>query len=975
MSNRTANHRKLRFRSRATRWSQACAFVFASALIGLSATVALAEDRSTLWQSRTMVEDAQPVRALQEKDGQLLQPVVATLRHFGEPVEATLRVQNGPVQQVRLSAGSRAVELLAPAVSAATTCAIRVEIGGKPAATRELTLKPVRKLTIYILPHSHTDIGYTALQPDIEKRQVQNLIDGLACARRTANYPKGSRFVWNVEVLWAADLYLRRLDNAARADFLDAVKNGQVVLNGMYLNELTGLCRPEELLRLFRYATKMADLTGVPIESAMISDVPGYTWGTVPAMAQGGIRYFSTAPNYFARIGTILQEWENKPFYWIGPDGQTKVLVWIPFFGYALSHVHPRMSPQLVDLLCQTLDDRQYPYDIAHVRWSGHGDNAVPDPAICEFVKDWNAKYAWPRFIISGTSEAFRALEERYGEKLPRVRGDWTPYWEDGAGSSARETAMNRHSSDRLAQAETLFALLNPKAYPAAAFEEAWNHALLYSEHTWGAWCSVNGPQRQETKQQWEIKKSYAEQADKQSRELFAEAIRPAQDASTLPPSRIDVINTLAWPRTELVRLPRELSIAGDRITDEKGKPVPSQRLASGELLLLAQEVPPLACKRFLISAGTPFVEQRASVQGAVLDNGRIRVRVDENRGGIVELTAKGLEGNFADTRGGEAINDYLYLLGDDTKSLKRSAPARISVRENGPLLASLLVESEAPGCKSLRREICVGAGLDYIEITNLVDKARLEAKNYLAKEGKESVNFAFPFNVPDGEMRLDVPFGVMRPEADQMPSACKNWFTVGRWADVSNQQRGITWVTLDAPLVEVGALSANLLNSMVKTDLWRQKVDPTQKFYCWAMNNHWDTNYRAYQEGPVEFRFLLHPHGPLNPADASRFAISQSHPLVCVRAGAVKIPAKPPVIVHPSDVLATAIKPSDDGKAWIVRLFGASGQTRAATLTWGDRRPKAIFLSDTSEARRAPAGPSIPVPGNGLVTLRVEFE
>lgn len=222
-----------------------------------------------------------------------------------------------------------------------------------------------------------------------------------------------------------------------------------------------------------RFATVLAEKTGRPIESALISDVPGYTWGTVPAMAQAGIKYFSTAPNYFDRIGTILRDWENKPFYWLGPDGQSKVLVWIPFWGYALSHRYGKMSPQLVDDFCDGLEKRGYPYDIAYVRWSGHGDNAVPDPSISEFVKEWNGKYTWPHFIISGTSQAFRALEERYGSQLPKVRGDWTPYWEDGAGSSALETALNRQSSDRLAQAETLFAMFPPAQYPAAAFEEA----------------------------------------------------------------------------------------------------------------------------------------------------------------------------------------------------------------------------------------------------------------------------------------------------------------------------------------------------------------------------------------------------------------------------------------------------------------------------------------------------------------------
>ena len=293
----------------------------------------------------------------------------------------------------------------------------------------------------------------------------------------------------------------------------------------MYLNELTGLCRPEELVRLFRYCTQLAEQTGVPIDAVMTSDVPGQTWGTVTAMAHAGIRYFSTAPNYFDRIGTILREWENRPFYWVGPDGQSKVLVWIPFWGYAMSHRYGKMSPGLVEDMYAGLEKRNYPFDIAYVRWSGHGDNAVPDPAICEFVRDWNAKYTWPHFIISGTSEAFRAFEQRYGDRLPLVRGDWTPYWEDGAGSSALETAMNRASSDRLAQAETLFAMLKPTAYPAAAFEDAWNKVLLYSEHTWGADVSISQPESQKTREQWEIKKGYAEAADKQSRELLAAAL------------------------------------------------------------------------------------------------------------------------------------------------------------------------------------------------------------------------------------------------------------------------------------------------------------------------------------------------------------------------------------------------------------------------------------------------------------------
>jgi len=774
-------------------------------------------------------------RTVQIIDRKNTQPLRVTLDYpYAEPVKTTVRIEGQEPRPVELKFGSQTLEYTVAAVETERTLNVAIE----KIASRAIVLPPARKLTVYVLPHSHTDIGYTAIQTDIEEKQINNLLQGLADARRTANYPPGARFIWNVEVLWAADLFLQRLTPKQRAEFFDAVKRGQVVLNGMYLNELTGLCRPEELIRLFRYATQLGERTGVPVDSAMISDVPGYTWGTVTAMAQAGIKYFSVAPNYFDRIGNILVEWENKPFWWIGPDGRSKVLVWIPFWGYAMSHRYKMMSRQLVEDFCEGLEKRSYPYDIAYVRWAGLGDNAVPDPSICEFVKDWNASHAWPRFIISGTSEAFRAFEKRYGDKLPQARGDWTPYWEDGAGSSAAETAMNRASSERLAQAETLWAMLDPKRYPAKKFEDAWNNVLLYSEHTWGAYCSISDPSNPFTTDQWNIKQSYATVANLQSRQLLSEA---AQSGASLP-ATVDIFNTTSWPRTEVVFIPHELSDGCNFVTDDQGQSVPAQRLANRELAVLVRDLPPFAGRRYTLSKeGKNTALTKLTVTGAVIENDKLRVRLDEKTGAIVELRAAGIEANLA----GDGLNDYLYFIGDDLAALQRNGPVKITVRNRGPLVASLLVESDAPGCHKLSREIRVVAGGDYVELLNTVDKKRLEANSYHAKDGKESVNFAFPFHVPGGEMRLDAPFAVFRPERDQIPSACKNWLTVGRWADVANRNFGVTWVTLDAPLVQVGGLTATLLNSQYNPDMWRKQIEPTQKLYSWAMNNHWGTNYR----------------------------------------------------------------------------------------------------------------------------------
>jgi alpha-mannosidase len=937
--------------------------------------------------SSTVVDEILPLRALRSEGDRLVQPVRVGLRHFGEPTEATVTVEGSAPVRVRLGNQPESVEVSVPAVTRDAKRTVRVEAEGRVVASREILVQPVRHLTIYVLPHSHTDIGYTAIQTAIEAKQVENLRKGIEYARRTAGYPEGARFVWNVEVLWAADLYLRRLPEAERAAFFEAVRRGQVVLNGMYLNELTGLCRPEELMRLFRYAPELAAKTGVPIDSVMISDVPGYTWGTVTAMAQAGIRYFSTAPNYFDRIGDILRRWENKPFWWVGPSGRERVLVWIPYKGYAMSHIYRSLTPTLVNEYQAQLEKTGYPYDIAHMRWSGHGDNAEPDPSICEFVKDWNTRYAWPRFVIAGTGEAFRAFEQRYGDRLPEVRGDWTPYWEDGAGSSALETAMNRASSDRVTQAESLFAMLAPARYPAADFTEAWNKVLLYSEHTWGAWCSVSDPEAPATREQWEIKQSYALEADRRSREVL-ERIAPSAPPAARPVTALQVFNTTSWPRADFVTVPAGLPLVGSRIEDDQGRPVPSQRLSSGALAFPTRDVPPFASRGFRVVAGPPAVapEPPSSAAAAVvvggdtLDNGLVRVRVDRESGAIVELTSRDGEGNRVDLAEGQGLNEYLFLPGNQLADLRRNEPVRLRVGEVGPLVGSLVVESEAPGCRRLIREIRLVAGGDFVELVNTVDKERAATPtkpndwDFAQNGGKESVNFGFAFRVPDGQVRLDLPVGVIRPDADQMPSACKNWFTLGRWADVSNRRHGVAWVSLDAPLVQVGGITARMVGSQSNPDVWLKEVGPTRKLYAWVMNNHWGTNYRSYQEGPVTFRFLLRPHGRYDPAENTRFAIAASQPLVVVPTGAVAGPTTPRLRVEPSDVVVTGFKPSDDGRALIVRLYGASDRTRRARLTWSEPQPTSLAVSDLSERPLRSLRGSVEVPAHGVVTLRAEL-
>ena len=499
---------------------------------------------------------ATPIRGLVKKDNALWQPVQLAFEHSGADITAITKLNGAEVDRRTVTSGIQRFSVLTKAVDVPQDVNVEMDLAGHITST-VVKIQPVRKVTVYILPHSHHDLGYTDLQANVEEKQMANITRGIDLARRTASYPKGSRFVWNLEVLWGADLFMRRKSQAEIGDFIEAVKKGWLSLNGMYANELTGLCRPEELLQLFRYSGELGKTCGVPVNSAMISDVPGYTWGTVTAMSQAGIRYFSAAPNYFDRIGTFMVEWQDRPFWWVSPAGKEKVLFWVPWTGYAMSHVM-KMNLEWVGKYQDRLDSIKYPYEISYIRWSGHGDNAEPDPEVPEFVKEWNNHYEWPKFAIASTSHAFSEFEKRHGRQLPEFRGDLTPYWEDGAGSSALETRINRATADRLIQAGTLSAMLSPANYQPARTNEAWRNVLLYSEHTWGAWCSVSDSENPLTTQQWDVKREFAVNAEDQSKALLGELLQT--DSTQKATSTVDIYNSTSWPRSEVIVISKELS-------------------------------------------------------------------------------------------------------------------------------------------------------------------------------------------------------------------------------------------------------------------------------------------------------------------------------------------------------------------------------------------------------------------------------
>jgi len=897
----------------------------------------------------------EPVQApaLVMRDGKLMSLLRMEVFCAGdEPQDVSVRVGDA-VTALTLQPGNRTVEMAAPAVGREERVAVEIVANGAVAASHTVRVRPVRKWEVYLLPHSHVDIGYTHVQDDVERMQADHIRNAIAAARQTADYPEGAQFKWNTEVQWPVEKFLERAGEDEVRDFVEAAKKGWLGIDALYANQLTALSRPEELARLVQHAQMLRDRFGLEIDSAMITDVPGYTWGIVPVLAQSGVKYWSIGPNFGHRIGHTLSEWGDRPFYWVSPSGAEKVLVWVASYGYSAFHSGVMRDGGKVWAFLKDLEKINYPYEIAHMRYSIGGDNGPPDPGLSDFVKGWNERYAYPKLRIAMTGELFHAFEARYGDSIPAVRGDFTPYWEDGAASSALETGLVREAAERMAQAEVLWVTNRlGRACPRELFNRAWNNSTLYNEHTWGAHNSISEPDAEFVKQQWEVKRQFAlDAADLAEKNLAAAAgIKKPDDVV----NAVQVFNTNSWDRTDLVTLPALWKRAGDRVVDEEGRVVLSQRLSDGSLAFLASGVPAFGSRKYLVEAGDAKAAGDARADGFVLSNGAMTVELDPSTGALARITCNvGGREIVSPEKGG--ANAYKYLPGREAGDVVGNSGARVVVKEAGPLVVSLVAESPAPGARRLSTEYRLISGMDYLEILNLLDKEAVRTK--------ESVHFGFNFNVPDGVVRMDTPWAVVRPEADQLPGSCKNYFTVQRWVDVSNQDYGVTWTTVDAPLVELGQIRVD--------GPFVRRIMPSQSFYSYVMNNYWETNYKADQEGQTPFRYRVRPHGRFSPEEAARFGIQTSQPLVMAPVEQ-DAPVAPPLLrVEPSGVLVSGLKISEDGKAVILRLFGASGKPETARIVWSESERPRVWLSDLSEKPLERVEETVEVPAWGMVTLR----
>ena len=295
----------------------------------------------------------------------------------------------------------------------------------------------MRVQEILISHHSHTDIGYTHEQPVLWELQARYIEQAMDLIEETMDWPEGARLKWTCEVTAPVLYWLKAAKSRDVERFAEHARAGYIEVTALFCN-LTPLCNLEELHRLLLPVARLRRELGIPVRTAMNSDVNGLPWPLVDLLLDSGITGVTMAIN--EHMGGAPLE-RPLAFWWVGPSGR-KILAYnglhygfLQLYGLGEDPVQEAHARIIEWLESHPVANRMPVLYVQNTR-RDHRDNNGPSEKLAPFVREWNEAGLMPRLRLVTPVEAMERLAALPAGMIQEVRGDWHDYWNFGAGSS-----------------------------------------------------------------------------------------------------------------------------------------------------------------------------------------------------------------------------------------------------------------------------------------------------------------------------------------------------------------------------------------------------------------------------------------------------------------------------------------------------------------------------------------------------------
>ncbi len=555
------------------------------------------------------------------------------------------------------------------------------------------------KWKIYVIHHSHTDIGYTERQEKIEQYQIDFIRQAVEIceASRDGSRPDWEGFKWTCETFWAVEQFLAEASEAEKERFIGALRRGDIELSGTYLN-MTELVGFELMQEMVARAGRFAEPLGLKVRSAITADINGYSWGYAQALADAGVENLLSSIHTHHGMYAIGRK--QFPFYWETPDGR-RLLVWsgehymmgndlglnpdgtlsysvkdeIPIWGVAEEHW--KVAETRIARYLQQLDREDYPYDFVLVNVMGLlRDNAAPNGRIMSFIREWNAKHGEQVEIEMTTLNRYFDMLRQQETPIEVYKGDWPDWWSDGVASTAMHTQIFRGAQRTL----SLVKRLDPKreAVDPGEIREAEQQLLMYAEHTWGYHSSISEPWHPLVQELAVRKEAYAAGASRLAYRSLDRVLRARGDALLRPDRAFvyTVVNSFDEPTEDLAFFYLEEQWEADyfryglEVVDEKtGEIAPHQqeKVSRGYQIAIMTRLEAGEEKRYSIRPASSGPAGSTTSSTRLIGADRIHdirdlIAFEDEKGSGIRITEHGVESAHARIawRQGEGIVSWI---------------------------------------------------------------------------------------------------------------------------------------------------------------------------------------------------------------------------------------------------------------------------------------------------------------------------
>lgn len=764
---------------------------------------------------------------------------------------------------------------------------------------------------IYVIHHSHTDIGYTDLQESVIFRQVSGIRKAVRLMKE--GYEKDTPykdFKWNCETYYCVEQYLRTVSEEEQENFFELVRRGNIGISANYLN-FNDLADCGALARKTTQMVQVLKAHGITADSAMNADVNGISMGVRDVLLDHGIEFLFT--NIHTHHGMFPLYKNQGPYFWKAEDGR-RMLVWNGDhynLGNKLGIIHTKnhnlmlrhfpedrnLSPYAEETLYENVQRMEemyaetgYPYDFYIAALSGlHSDNAPPNPEALEVIFNFNRKYGSEIQIEMVTLSQLYALIRDETAGAPEYTGDLNDWWADGAGSTPYAV---KHYKEAQRFGKTAEILENYTGKQNKALrEQSDENLLMYAEHTWGHCATITNPYDTMVLNQDIRKNSYASKAHEANSMRKNEQYRLMGDIQEYfeTSGKVKAVHLGKISGNKLVEFYVESwwnKVTEMKITDCVTQEVfPSQISPHprGALISFTAPFEPGESRVFYFeeqeqgyitdnnhksTAGIDYVQDVISPYGHEacflpykLENEWfcIRYRAGEgvtsfyNKKTQTEMLRDGLERFFTPVYEKTPVSHDAFR---ERTALGRNIRGIHAVQHQACLKNVIILEDGPVFTKVELIFELEGTAHSSVVIQFFKHMPKILFTYKIAKHLSEHIESIFlPLSLETGDAeRYILKGGVrMRPGIDQIPGTCMEFYMSDCGIVYQGKKDAVIINTLDTPLLYCGDMYHHAIKLCDGNP-----ADNTRSVYSWVMNNKWETNFKLDLSGYGEFRYSL---------------------------------------------------------------------------------------------------------------------